>query len=80
MDAIANARRSPAFSSLGMLFVFLWSSAWIAGKIGLPEQRRHRSERADWQSRGSRLVRQQPIKRLVTVSRLDLKDTRASDR
>jgi drug/metabolite transporter (DMT)-like permease len=36
MDAIATARRSPAFSSLGVLFVVLWSSAWIAGKVGLP--------------------------------------------
>jgi len=36
MDAIATIRRSPAFSSLGMVFVVLWSSAWIAGKVGLP--------------------------------------------
>jgi drug/metabolite transporter (DMT)-like permease len=36
MDAIATARRSPTFSSLGMVFVVLWSSAWIAGKVGLP--------------------------------------------
>jgi drug/metabolite transporter (DMT)-like permease len=36
MDAIANVRRSPAFSSLGIVFVVLWSSAWIAGKVGLP--------------------------------------------
>jgi drug/metabolite transporter (DMT)-like permease len=36
MDAIAVARRSPTFSSLGLVFVVLWSSAWIAGKIGLP--------------------------------------------
>ena len=36
MDAIATARRSPAMSSLGVLFVVLWSSAWIAGKISLP--------------------------------------------
>src|SRR5215471_20829357 len=36
MDAIATARRSPTFSSLGVLFVVLWSSAWIAGKVGLP--------------------------------------------
>jgi len=33
---IAAASRSPAISSLGTLFVVLWSSAWIAGKIGLP--------------------------------------------
>jgi drug/metabolite transporter (DMT)-like permease len=31
-----TARQSPAINSLGMLFVILWSSAWIAGKIGLP--------------------------------------------
>lgn len=36
MDAIAAVRRSPAFSSLGLVFVVLWSSAWIAGKVGLP--------------------------------------------
>ena len=36
MNAIAAARPSPALSSLGALFVVLWSSAWIAGKIGLP--------------------------------------------
>lgn len=36
MDAIATARRSPTFSSLGAVFVVLWSSAWIAGKVGLP--------------------------------------------
>jgi len=30
------ARRAPTLSPLGMLFVILWSSAWIAGKIGLP--------------------------------------------
>src|SRR5262245_12839713 len=29
-------RQAPAISSLGVLFVVLWSSAWIAGKIGLP--------------------------------------------
>lgn len=31
-----TARQAPATSSHGMLFVVLWSSAWIAGKIGLP--------------------------------------------
>lgn len=31
-----TARQAPAINSLGMLFVILWSSAWIAGKIGLP--------------------------------------------
>src|SRR4051812_36878130 len=31
-----TARQVPAINSLGMLFVILWSSAWIAGKIGLP--------------------------------------------
>ena len=36
MDAIAAGRRSATFSSLGMVFVVLWSSAWIAGKVGLP--------------------------------------------
>jgi drug/metabolite transporter (DMT)-like permease len=36
MDAIAAVRRSPTFSSLGVVFVVLWSSAWIAGKVGLP--------------------------------------------
>ncbi len=36
MNAIAAAGRSPAISSIGALFVVLWSSAWIAGKIGLP--------------------------------------------
>jgi drug/metabolite transporter (DMT)-like permease len=36
MDATATVRRSPTFSSLGMVFVVLWSSAWIAGKVGLP--------------------------------------------
>jgi drug/metabolite transporter (DMT)-like permease len=36
MDVIATASRAPATSSLGVLFVVLWSSAWIAGKIGLP--------------------------------------------
>jgi drug/metabolite transporter (DMT)-like permease len=36
MNSIAIARRSPAFSSLGLVFVVLWSSAWIAGKVGLP--------------------------------------------
>ena len=36
MDAIAAVPRSPTFSSLGMIFVVLWSSAWIAGKLGLP--------------------------------------------
>jgi drug/metabolite transporter (DMT)-like permease len=36
MDVIATASRAPATSSLGALFVVLWSSAWIAGKIGLP--------------------------------------------
>jgi drug/metabolite transporter (DMT)-like permease len=36
MNAVIAARRSPSLSSLGALFVVLWSSAWIAGKIGLP--------------------------------------------
>ena len=37
MTAVAAARQpSPAISSLGAVFVVLWSSAWIAGKIGLP--------------------------------------------
>ena len=36
MDAIATVRRTPMFSSLGLVFVVLWSSAWIAGKVGLP--------------------------------------------
>ena len=36
MDATATVRRSPTISSLGVVFVVLWSSAWIAGKIGLP--------------------------------------------
>src|SRR5262245_12445125 len=36
MNTMAIARRSPAFSSLGLVFVVLWSSAWIAGKVGLP--------------------------------------------
>src|SRR5262249_1247622 len=36
MDTIAVVRRSPTFSSLGLVFVVLWSSAWIAGKVGLP--------------------------------------------
>ena len=36
MTAIATASRSPAMSSLGAVFVVLWSSAWIAGKLGLP--------------------------------------------
>jgi len=36
MSAIATVGRPPAISSLGALFVVLWSSAWIAGKIGLP--------------------------------------------
>jgi drug/metabolite transporter (DMT)-like permease len=36
MGAIAAVRRSPTFSSLGLVFVVLWSSAWIAGKLGLP--------------------------------------------
>ena len=36
MDAIAAVRRSPTFSPLGLVFVVLWSSAWIAGKVGLP--------------------------------------------
>jgi drug/metabolite transporter (DMT)-like permease len=36
MDVTATVRRPPAISSLGALFVVLWSSAWIAGKIGLP--------------------------------------------
>jgi drug/metabolite transporter (DMT)-like permease len=36
MNAVAVARQTPALSSLGALFVVLWSSAWIAGKIGLP--------------------------------------------
>jgi drug/metabolite transporter (DMT)-like permease len=31
-----TARHAPAINSLGMLFVVLWSSAWIAGKVGLP--------------------------------------------
>src|SRR6185436_18500760 len=35
MNTLA-ARQAPAISALGMLFVVLWSSAWIAGKIGLP--------------------------------------------
>src|SRR5262245_50556427 len=36
MSVFTTARGSPAASSLGALFVVLWSSAWIAGKIGLP--------------------------------------------
>ena len=36
MNAVIAARRSASLSSLGGLFVVLWSSAWIAGKIGLP--------------------------------------------
>jgi drug/metabolite transporter (DMT)-like permease len=36
MNAPAAVRQTPALSSLGGLFVVLWSSAWIAGKIGLP--------------------------------------------
>jgi drug/metabolite transporter (DMT)-like permease len=36
MNAVVTAGRSPAISSLGLLFVVLWSSAWIAGKFGLP--------------------------------------------
>src|SRR5262245_63426473 len=36
MSIVATVRGSPAASSLGALFVVLWSSAWIAGKIGLP--------------------------------------------
>lgn len=36
MNSFAAARPSSALSSLGALFVVLWSSAWIAGKIGLP--------------------------------------------
>lgn len=36
MNAITTAHRSPAMSSLGAVFVVLWSSAWIAGKFGLP--------------------------------------------
>src|SRR3954468_23112898 len=35
MNTLA-ARQAPTMSALGMLFVVLWSSAWIAGKIGLP--------------------------------------------
>jgi len=35
MNTLA-ARQAPTISSLGALFVVLWSSAWIAGKIGLP--------------------------------------------
>lgn len=31
-----TARQAPAINSLGLLFVVLWSSAWIAGKVGLP--------------------------------------------
>jgi drug/metabolite transporter (DMT)-like permease len=31
-----TARQAPAINSLGSLFVVLWSSAWIAGKVGLP--------------------------------------------
>src|SRR5215468_5942495 len=29
-------RQAPTLSGLGLLFVVLWSSAWIAGKVGLP--------------------------------------------
>src|ERR1044072_9472810 len=36
MNPSLAARQAPAISSLGVLFVVLWSSAWIAGKIGLP--------------------------------------------
>src|ERR1044071_1553122 len=36
MNAVIAARRSPSLSSLGALFVVLWSSAWIAGEVGLP--------------------------------------------
>ena len=36
MNAVIAARWSPSLASLGGLFVVLWSSAWIAGKIGLP--------------------------------------------
>jgi len=36
MSTTLTARQAPAISSLGVLFVVLWSSAWIAGKIGLP--------------------------------------------
>jgi len=36
MNAITTAARPSAISSLGALFVVLWSSAWIAAKIGLP--------------------------------------------
>src|SRR5262245_5860796 len=36
MTASTTAAQPPAISSLGALFVVLWSSAWIAGKIGLP--------------------------------------------
>ena len=35
MTAVA-VRPTQTFSSQGMLFVVLWSSAWIAGKLGLP--------------------------------------------
>src|SRR5215471_16576550 len=35
MDAIANVRHPTTFSSLGVVFVVLWSTAWIAGKLGL---------------------------------------------
>jgi drug/metabolite transporter (DMT)-like permease len=36
MQTTVTARQVPALSSLGALFVVLWSSAWIAGKVGLP--------------------------------------------
>src|SRR5262249_11007352 len=37
MTATSAARQpAPAISWLGAVFVVLWSSAWIAGKIGLP--------------------------------------------
>jgi drug/metabolite transporter (DMT)-like permease len=35
MNTLA-VRQAPTISPLGALFVVLWSSAWIAGKIGLP--------------------------------------------
>ena len=34
---LIDAPHAPsAFSPLGVVFVVLWSSAWIAGKVGLP--------------------------------------------
>src|SRR6185295_17205325 len=36
VNTVALTRHPPALSSLGAVFVVLWSSAWIAGKFGLP--------------------------------------------